>query len=174
MIIIDFEASSLRKKSHPIEVAWGDGPETIKSFLLNPDYLPGWTDWSPKSYEFHGITRAELRQSGVDPRRVAKQMVKELGNQTVYSDEPQYDNWWKHRLLADSGYDPSVIQIRDLTLYLKHRIQTVPHCKTFNDLLCSFECVEPPQHRAASDVLWLFRLVEYVEQNSRSQSGGDS
>jgi len=165
MIIIDFEASSLRENSYPIEVAWGDSPDTIKSFLLNPDYIEGWTEWNPKSYEFHGITQAELRRSGVDPRQVAGQMIKELAGQAVYSDEPRYDNRWKTRLLADSGYDPCAIQIKDLNLYLKHIINAAPHCKSLNDFICSFECCETRQHRAGTDVLWLFKFLEYIEQN---------
>lgn len=165
MIIIDFEASSLRKTSHPIEVAWGEGPETIKSFLLNPDYMDNWTDWDPRSFQFHGITQEELRRKGADPREVAGQMVAELAGREVYSDEPQYDTRWKNRLLSDSGYDPSVIRITDLNLYLKHRINAASYCKTFNDLVCSFECCETRRHRAGVDVYWLFKLVEYVEQN---------
>ena len=164
MIIIDFEASSLRKISHPIEVAWGDSPETIKSYLLNPDYMAGWTDWNPKCFEFHGITQEELRNKGADPREVAEQMVAELAGKDVYSDEPRYDTRWKNRLLSDSGYDPSVIRIRDLNHYLKHRINAASYCKSFNDLVCSFECCETRRHRAGVDVYWLFKLLEYFEQ----------
>ncbi|MFP4532451.1 MAG: hypothetical protein ACLFNS_07195 [Desulfobacterales bacterium] len=165
MIIIDFEASSQRKNSYPIEVAWGEGPDSIKSFLLNPDYMAGWTDWNPQSRKFHGITREELRRHGSDPRQVAAQMVEELAGRDVYSDEPKYDNRWKNRLLSDSGYDPSVIRIQDLNVYLKHMINAAAHCQTYNEFVCSFECCETRQHRAGVDVYWLFKLMEYIEEN---------
>ena len=164
MVIIDFEASSLRKTSHPIEVAWGEHPDNIRSFLLNPDYMPGWTDWNPKSVEFHGITRQLLRSRGVDPRQAARQMVEALAGQSVYSDEPRYDRRWKDRLLADSGYDPSLIGIKDLNLYLNQMIRSVDNCKTVADFAPYFTCSRSQRHRAAADVRWLLEFVGHVRQ----------
>lgn len=164
MFIIDFEASSLRKSSHPIEVAWGDSRENIKSFLLNPDYMADWTDWNPKSFEFHGITQEKLRREGVDPRKVARKMVDELAGQEVYSDEPRYDNRWKNRLLADSGWDPSLVRILDLNHYLNRMLKSASSCKTIVDYACTCDCRETRSHRAGADVYWLFELVEYVRQ----------
>ena len=165
MVIIDFEASSLRKTSHPIEVAWGDHPDNIRSFLLNPDYMPGWTDWNPKGVEYHGITRETLRRSGTDPRQVARQMVEALAGESVFSDEPRYDSRWKDRLLADSGYDPSLIGIKDLNLYLNQMIRTVDNCKTVVDFAPHFTCSRRERHRAAADVHWLLEFVEHIRQS---------
>ena len=174
MIIIDFEASSLRKNSHPIEVAWGDSRENIRSFLLNPDYMQGWTDWNPKSYEYHGITQDELRRFGADPREIARKMVQELADETVYSDEPHYDIRWKNRLLADSGYDPSLVRIGDLNNYLSRLLREAATDKTFNDFVCGFECSETSRHRAAGDVYWLLEFVSHIRQSlGLNSSWGD-
>jgi hypothetical protein len=165
MVIIDFEASSLRRNSHPIEVAWGESPDTVKSFLLNPDYMEGWVDWNPKSADYHGIIQQELRRSGVDPRRVAGRMVDELSGKAVYSDEPRYDRRWKNRLLADSGYDPELIGVRDLNLYLNQMIQSVYPCKTVVEFIEGFSCTRGERHRAAADVCWLIEFVAYVQKS---------
>lgn len=164
MIIIDFEASSLRKSSHPIEVAWGTSKQDIQSFLLNPDYMEGWTDWSPKSFAFHGITQQQLRREGVDPRKVARKMFDELAGQEVYSDETRYDNRWKNRLLADSGFDPSLIRILDLNQYLNRMLKSASSCKTVADYVSTCQCSDVGRHRAGADVYWLFEFVEYVRQ----------
>lgn len=166
MIIIDFEASSLRKTSHPIEVAWGDSQENIQSFLLNPDYMEGWTDWNPKSYAYHNITQEELRRLGVDPRQVARKMVRELADKAVYSDEPHYDIRWKNRLLADSGYDPSLVRISDLKHYLRQLLRDGATDKTFNDFICTFECSQGNRHRAAGDVYWLLEFVAHIRKST--------
>ncbi len=164
MVIIDFEASSLRKTSYPIEVAWGERLENIKSYLLNPDYMTGWTDWNPESVEYHGICREQLCRSGVDPRQVAEQMVDELAGRSVYSDEPHYDIRWKNRLLADSGYDPSLIGIKDLNHYLNQMIRSVHPCKTVVEFINQFTCSRSGRHRAAADVYWLIEFVDYIGQ----------
>lgn len=165
MFIIDFEASSLRKNSHPIEVAWGCRTDAIASYLLNPDFMAGWTDWNPKSFEFHGITPEQLRQHGHDPRKVAEKMVSDLAGQPVYSDEPHFDIRWKNRLLADSGYDPSLVKILDLNTWLARMARTPSANQSVNDLVCTFECSQKSRHRAAADVFWLLEFVAHVKQN---------
>ena len=165
MIIIDFEASSLRKKSHPIEVAWGERPGAVRSFLLNPDYMEDWTDWNPRSYDYHGISREQLRRAGIDPRLAAEEMVRDLAGKAVYSDEPRYDNRWKNRLLADSGFNPSLIRIRDLNPYLNRIIRDASGRKTVGDYACEFSCSrQVRRHRAGEDVFWLLEFVAHIRQ----------
>jgi hypothetical protein len=162
MYIIDFEASGLGRNSYPIEVAWGDGKHPVTSFLLNPENMDGWTDWDPRSLEFHRISRDELIQKGKDPRRIAAKMVKELAGKTLYSDEPRYDNMWKDRLLKDSGYDPGLIQIKNLKYFLDRMVKaTCPKMK-FTDLLEEFQAKTETPHRAGPDVSWLFEFVNFV------------
>ncbi|MFP4159924.1 MAG: hypothetical protein ACLFQ9_07585 [Desulfobacterales bacterium] len=168
MIIIDFEASSLRKNSHPIEVAWGSHPDRIESYLLNPDFMEGWTDWNPKSFEYHGISKEELRSSGHDPRKIAARMIEALSGREVYSDEPHYDIRWKNRLLSDSGHDPSLVRILDLKTWLKRHMQNTSCAKTLNDMICTFECSITNRHRAAADVFWMLEFVAHVKHNTGS------
>lgn len=164
MYIIDFEASSLCQNSYPIEVAWGSSRETVTAFLLNPDKMTGWTDWSSKSFEFHNIQRKELLENGEDPKRVAEIIVKDLAGKSVYSDEPRFDTMWKDRLLTDTGYDPSVIRIKNLKYYLNKMIKIHSPRKKFNDLFEDFTGYKEICHRAGADVMWLFEFVEFVKK----------
>lgn len=160
--IIDFEASGLGKNSYPIEVGWGDGLHPATSFMLNPKAMDGWTDWDPRSMEFHHIPREKLIKEGEDPKRIAGIMVKELAGKTLYSDEPRYDNMWKDRLLKDSGYDPGLIKIKNLKYFLNKMIKaTCPKMK-FTDLLEEFSAKTKIPHRAGQDVNWLFEFVYFV------------
>ena len=163
MYIIDFEASSLRKTSYPIEVAWGDSWESVTSFLLNPDKMDGWTDWNEKSYGYHGIRREELLLKGEDPRQVAKIMIHALSGKPIYSDEPRYDRRWKDRLLADTGHDPGLIQIKCLQTYLNKLIKTHFPCRTLVDFYQAFPESKTAIHRAAADVKWLFKFIAFVK-----------
>lgn len=163
MYIIDFEASGLGKNSYPIEVAWGDGRHPATSFLLNPERMNNWTDWDPRSMEFHRIPRDELIRKGEDPKRVAEKMVKELAGKTLYSDEPRYDNMWKDRLLKDCGYDPELIQIKNLKYFLDRMVKATSPKMKFTDLLEEFSAKTEIPHRAGPDVSWLFEFVNFVK-----------
>ncbi len=149
--------------SYPIEVAWGSSPETVSTYLLNPDKMAGWTDWSSKSFEFHGITREKLIKNGRNPRQVAAVMIRELAGKPVFSDEPRFDNRWKDRLLADSGFDPGLVRIKNLKYYLNKLIKKHAPCKRCVDLFQEFSIKKTVHHRAGADVLWLFEFVEFVE-----------
>jgi hypothetical protein len=162
MYIIDFEASGLGRASYPIEVAWGDGRHPVTSFLLNPECMNDWTDWDPRSLEFHGIPRDKLIKKGEDPKRVAERMVKALAGKTLYSDEPRYDNMWKDRLLKDSGYDPGLIRIKNLKYFLNKMIKATSPKMKFTDLLEEFSAKTKTPHRAGPDVTWLFEFVDFV------------
>jgi len=162
MYIIDFEASGLGKESYPIEVGWGDGRHPATSFLLNPKAMDGWTDWDPRSLEFHHIPREKLIKEGKNPKRIAEIMIKELAGKTLYSDEPRYDNMWKDRLLKDAGYDPGLIKIKNLKYFLNKMIKATSPKMKFTDLLEEFSAKTKIPHRAGPDVTWLFEFVDFV------------
>jgi hypothetical protein len=52
IVFLDFEASSLNKKSFPIEVAWVFQDGRSRSYLIRP--APEWIDWSDEAEEVHG------------------------------------------------------------------------------------------------------------------------
>jgi hypothetical protein len=63
-VFIDFEASSLSKRSYPGEIAWVFEDARSPSFCIKP--AQGWTDWSTEAEALHGIFRQQLESYGVD------------------------------------------------------------------------------------------------------------
>lgn len=103
MFFLDFEASSLAEGSFPIEVAWVDQSGQGERYLIRP--APDWTDWSGEAEMLHGIGRHELTRHGTPPVQVARRVVKVLAadGALVFSDSPQFDGRWLHRLLGVAG-----------------------------------------------------------------------
>lgn len=88
---IDFEASSLRSASYPIEVAWNDPTGDIEAHLISPASIERWTDWSAEAEKIHGISRAELLKDGKSPSWICRRMNEQLAGTVVYSDDPNQE-----------------------------------------------------------------------------------
>jgi hypothetical protein len=101
-IFLDFEASSLRSASYPIEVAWNRPYRTIDTYLISPAGIPRWTDWSGEAERFHGISRALLLTRGKPPSWICRRLNHHLAGTVVYSDEPAYDRAWLTEVFAAS------------------------------------------------------------------------
>lgn len=101
IVFLDFEASSLSKKSYPIEVAWvrEDGEEF--SALLKP--LRDWSDWSEEAEGTHRISRERLRDEGQPVQEVAHRMVKSLSGHELFASAPSWDGKWLSVLLRAAG-----------------------------------------------------------------------
>jgi hypothetical protein len=107
---VDFEASSLRQGSFPIEVAWVDENGLGESCLIRPadEWLnpaDGLLEWSPASERIHGITLATLLEHGAPHGDVALRVAEALAPSHVMacSDSPAFDGHWLQMLLAASG-----------------------------------------------------------------------
>ena len=88
LAFLDFEASSLGKKSYPIEVAWVFEDGTSESHLITP--APEWTDWDPAA-------RACL--SGVEPAAVREALAREVVGEVS---QRRNGRVVAHRALADA------------------------------------------------------------------------
>ncbi|WP_171905933.1 hypothetical protein [Sphingobium phenoxybenzoativorans] len=53
LVFLDFEASSLAKRSYPIEVGWVFEDGSSAAYLIRP--APDWTDWDAGAAAIHGI-----------------------------------------------------------------------------------------------------------------------
>lgn len=73
LVFLDFEASSLNKRSYPIEVGWILEGGRSESRLIRP--APDWTDWGPAAEGIHHIDRSMLFDEGEAHGRVAKRMT---------------------------------------------------------------------------------------------------
>lgn len=100
-VFLDFEASSLGKKSYPIEVAWVFEDGRSKSTLIKP--LSEWTDWSSEAEALHGVSRQRLEDEGTAPTTVAHQMIDLLSGHQLFASAPSWDGKWLSTLLRGGG-----------------------------------------------------------------------
>lgn len=100
LTFLDFEASSLSRRSYPIEIgcAWIEADRVVHiAELIRPD--PSWPpDWSAESAAVHGIGPEALAIA--EPAvSVARRFAALLAGRTIVSDAPEFDGRWLGRLL---------------------------------------------------------------------------
>ena len=111
LVFLDFEASSLAKKSYPIEVAWVFEDGRSESHLIRP--APEWTDWDDAAEAIHHIPRETLLAEGMPHDAVAARMVAELGGHDLRATAPSWDGKWLSALLRAAGIDRHSLRLRD-------------------------------------------------------------
>ncbi|MBS9719524.1 transcriptional regulator [Tianweitania sp. BSSL-BM11] len=110
IVFLDFEASSLSKKSYPIEVAWVTESGEAFTSLLRP--IRDWTDWSADAEQIHGLSRERLRDEGQPANEVAHLMVKALKGHDLYASAPSWDGKWLSVLLRAAGLPRHALRLR--------------------------------------------------------------
>ncbi|WP_182087326.1 transcriptional regulator [Aureimonas sp. ME7] len=110
-VFLNFEASSLAKGSYPIEVAWVFEDGAGESHLIRP--ADGWTDWDEGAAAIHGISRAELLETGTAHDEVARRMVAALSGHALYASAPSWDGKWLSVLLRAAGLPRHALRLRD-------------------------------------------------------------
>lgn len=95
MFVIDFEASSLRNNSYPIQVAICNSSDSYSAYIRPEDH---WTDWHMDSQAIHSIPRPMLFDVGKSPTQVAKEVNDFLGDEIAYCDGGIYDIHWANVL----------------------------------------------------------------------------
>ncbi|MDO6414128.1 transcriptional regulator [Sphingomonas sp. BIUV-7] len=108
---LDFEASSLGKRSYPIEVAWVFEDGTAEGHLILP--APNWTDWDEKAEAVHGIARATLLSEGEPVETVAARMMQALSGHKLFASAPSWDGKWLSALLRAGGQPRHGLRLRD-------------------------------------------------------------
>ncbi|WP_010218124.1 transcriptional regulator [Sphingomonas sp. PAMC 26621] len=111
LVFLDFEASSLAKKSYPIEVAWVFEDGRSESHLIRP--APEWTDWDDAAEAIHHIPRATLIAEGTSHDVVAARMLQELAGHDLRATAPSWDGKWLSALLRAAGIDRHSLRLRD-------------------------------------------------------------
>lgn len=109
IVFLDFEASSLSKKSFPIEVAWVFENGESRSALIRP--APDWTDWSPEAEAIHGIPRQRLLDEGASVGSIATEMIDALSGHKLYASAPSWDGKWLSALLRAAGYPRHALRL---------------------------------------------------------------
>lgn len=110
-VFLDFEASSLAKKSYPIEVAWIFEDGRSESHLIRP--APDWTDWDEDAARIHGLDRATLEGEGTPHEVVARRVVDQLASHDVHASAPSWDGKWMSLLLRAAGLPRHAVRLTD-------------------------------------------------------------
>jgi hypothetical protein len=105
VMCIDFEASSLGRRSFPIEVAIaGAGTGAAQSWLIQP--TPLWLatgTWSEDSEALHGLSLARIAAEGKPAATVARALAEALFGKTTLSDNAGHDQAWLEMLFTAGG-----------------------------------------------------------------------
>jgi hypothetical protein len=111
LVFLDFEASSLSKRSYPIEVGWVFEDGRSESHLIRPAL--DWTDWDDAAEAIHHIGRATLLADGSPHNAVAERMIAELTGHDLLASAPSWDGKWMSTLLRAANLPPHSLRLRD-------------------------------------------------------------
>ncbi|CZT36739.1 3'-5' exonuclease [Rhizobium sp. 9140] len=156
LVFLDFEASSLGKKSYPVEVAWVFEDGTSRAHLIRP--TPDWTDWSMKSERIHGLSRRRLHLEGTPVADVARDMLETLEGHALYASAPSWDGKWLSVLLRTGGLPRHALRLgKSDDVFLEHARTIMDGMFTRREIADfvkgMIERTEPaqPAHRALAD-----------------------
>lgn len=110
-VFLDFEASSLRDHSYPIEIGWVFEDGRSASHLIRP--APHWTDWDPRAEAIHGLSRATLLTEGEDAAAVSHAAVAALAGHDLFASAPSWDGKWLSVLLRIGDHPRHALRLRD-------------------------------------------------------------
>lgn len=110
LAFLDFEASSLAKRSYPIEVAWVFEDGRSEAHLIHP--APDWTDWDPAAEAIHHIPRDLLLTRGAPHVQVAHRMSEVLAGHDLLASAPSWDGKWLSTLLRAAGLPRHSLRLR--------------------------------------------------------------
>jgi DNA polymerase III epsilon subunit-like protein len=156
IVFLDFEASSLSKKSYPIEVAWVMENGEEFTALLRP--IRSWTDWSVEAEQIHGISRQRLREEGQPVNEVAHRMVKTLSGHDLFASAPSWDGKWLSVLLRAAGLPRHALRLQLSDDAFRHAVRSIlppgagekQISRIVDDLIKETEPSQP-SHRALDD-----------------------
>ncbi len=97
LVFLDFEASSLGKRSYPIEVGWVFEDGRSEAHLIRP--APEWTDWDAQAEAVQHIPRDLLLREGAPHDVVAQRMIEALEGHDLLASAPSWDGKWLSALL---------------------------------------------------------------------------
>lgn len=160
LVFLDFEASSLGKRSYPIEVGWVFEDGRSEAHLIRP--APEWTDWDAQAEAVHHIPRDLLLREGAPHDVVAQRMIEALEGHDLLASAPSWDGKWLSALLRAAGLPRHSLRLRDSDEAMRACAEqilapVVPAdtlAQTVSELLVLTEIRapgQPPAHRALAD-----------------------
>lgn len=173
---LDFEASSLADRSHPVEVAWVFEDGRSEAHLIAP--APEWRDWDSAAERIHGISRDTLVAEGMAHDVVAARMVEALAEHDLFASAPSWDGKWLSALLRAAGMPRRTLRLRDTdealretaTAILRDAVPAERLETTVRDLLAHAAATrsETPAHRALADARGEYETWRAVDAAARA------
>jgi hypothetical protein len=160
LVFLDFEASSLGKRSYPIEVGWVFADGRSRAYLIRP--AEGWTDWDARSEAIHRISQARLLAEGTAHDLVAQDMIESLSGHDLVASAVSWDGKWMSALLRAAGLPRHSLRLRDSDALCRESalaiLAPVIAPERLNEAVA--QCLakgevrapgQPPAHRALAD-----------------------
>lgn len=146
LLVMDIEASSLSKDSHPISIGVaGEGQRWI--WFVTP--LGEWEDWCEIAESTHGIDRDFLMAQGRDAFLVAREMNAVFKGQVLLINS-DWDVMWINKLFDETGVK--------MGFSVKKLEEVIPPsiCQSISD---AFESTHMP-HEADRDASFLREAIQ--------------
>jgi hypothetical protein len=149
---IDFEASGLGARSWPVEVGWAFAQGDPCAYLIKPAETWPIEAWDKNAEALHGLSLDRLTLEGLTPDEVCAVLTKALEGCAVYSDAPDWDEYWMMRLFEAAGRKTAV-NLQDFT-----RLMPPLDPAEKQRLVKKADLTSPRRHRAADDARYLQAL----------------
>jgi len=182
-VFLDFEASSLRPDSYPIEVGWAGEDGSLESWLIRP--APGWDDWDPAAEAVHHLSRETLLAAGRPHEAVARRALAALKDHEVYVSAPSWDGKWMSVLLRAAGLPRHALRLKGVDEAARAAVaETLPGrapdevallAKAFLAAAHARLADGPPKHRALADAqaeLAIWREVRRLARAALADEAG--
>jgi hypothetical protein len=164
LVFLDFEASSLDDESWPVEVGYAASDGAEDGFLVARHRDWSMEHWDRNSANLHGISLADLDESGISAAAAVDRLAAKLSNTIVVSDAPAFENHWLRRMSTAAG-KPTPFVVQDWEEYL-------PAGQTHEERAALFSVErekEGVRHRALPDA----RVMRAVWRASWAQAQAD-
>lgn len=158
-LIIDIEASGLDADAWPIEIAWASIDRAPQSLRLDPTGVDGWRHWCPFAEEVHGISRAELVRSGMQPVLAFDRLLVAWQGCRLHSNAPLRDGSW---LLAFHRI-PCITEVPWVVEDLQQLLPGIDEIH-WQDLVDAARAMDAPDHSASQDVRFQCRILHLAGQ----------
>jgi hypothetical protein len=178
LAFLDFEASSLRQNSYPIEVAWVFEDSRAEEYLIRP--APGWTEWDAAAEAVHRIDRGALDRDGRPLDAVAFRMVEALDGHDILASAPSWDGKWLSALLRAADLPRHRLRLRrtddviadHAAAVLAPIVPSASLDAAVADLIARARHLElPPAHRALADAKVERERWGWVMDEARALAG---
>lgn len=178
LVFVDFEASSLSKRSYPIEVGWVGEDGLAEGHLIRP--APGWTEWDVTAEAVHGISRRQLEAEGEPHDLVCARLVEAFEGHEVHASAPTWDGHWLSMLLRASGLPRHLLRLNaSEDAFMEAAMARTNDRERAEQMVADARAVvatQPVQHRAVADARRDLAILQEIRSQpaERIWLGGES